>query len=97
MPSNPNPLRQRGIAILRFDSVYQNPSLTRRVGIIDCVFVPFTIRDHEMRNFKTDASGCDGSPCFAPINLPEALNITTPKQTLRGEVAGTRFRSASGR
>ena len=52
-----NPTRQRGIAFLRFESISKNPSLTRRVGIIPCVFAPLISGSLQQRNFKTDAAG----------------------------------------
>jgi len=53
----PNPLRQRGIAFLRFSSVCKNPSLTRRVMMITRVFGPLISPSPEQRNFKNPASG----------------------------------------
>jgi hypothetical protein len=53
----PNPTRQRGIEFLRFDSISKNPSLTRRVMIIPCVFDSLIYPCLEHRNFKMRQRG----------------------------------------
>jgi len=52
-----NPLRERGIELLRFVSVPQDPSLTLRVVINPTVFARLIDRWPETRNFKKRQGG----------------------------------------
>jgi len=55
----PNPTRQRGIEFLRFGSVCKNPSLTRRVMILPCVFDPLISPSFEFAQLqKASARDC---------------------------------------
>jgi hypothetical protein len=75
----PNPLRQRGIVISRFTIVSVNPSLTRRVGMIPCVFGPLMHGHREDRNFKIDMSGCDDSVPRIPLrDYVKEIHAFTP-------------------
>ncbi len=58
-----NQKRQRAIELSRSTSVAVNPSLTRRVMIIPCVFGPLIPGSLEHRNFKKRERGIFGKNC----------------------------------